>query len=63
MKKKHLVDNQRYTKLWKEIIQLMEDYDLEVHKSGLSKMEYFDMSLEEHYKNRDNVRMLVPVAA
>lgn len=63
MKKKHLVENQRYTKLWKEIIQLMEDYDLEVHKSGLSKMEYFDMSLEEHYKNRDNVRILAPVAA
>lgn len=53
------IEEQRYSYIWKEILNIMKGYDIEIYKSGQSKLHYFDITVEEHNQTQNEVRELV----
>lgn len=46
----------RYQELWNPIIKMLENYDINIYKCGQSKLNFFNMSVEQHSENQLKVR-------
>lgn len=48
--------------LWRDVITLLEKNDVEVYTAGRSKLDFFEMAVEEHVSNQEKVREMLLVA-
>lgn len=48
--------------LWKKVMLLLEQNDVEVYTAGRSKLDFFEMEVEEHISNQEKVREMLLVA-
>ena len=48
--------------LWREVVTLLEKNDVEVYTAGRSKLDFFEMAVEEHVSNQEKVREMLLVA-
>lgn len=48
--------------LWKDIVVLLEKNDVEVYTAGRSKLDFFEMAVEDHVSNQEKVREMLLVA-
>lgn len=48
--------------LWKSILEFMDEFDIEVYTAGRSKLDFFDLDVDEHISNQERVREVVVAA-
>lgn len=48
--------------LWKSILEFMDEFDIEVYTAGRSKLDFFDLDVDEHISNQERVREMVIAA-
>lgn len=52
-------EDQRYSYLWKDIMNLLKNYDIEVHKNNVKKLETFQIAEDRHNYYTRQVKKLV----
>lgn len=53
---RYVFNGDAYSLVWIKVLEMLEQYDIEVFKAGRSKLDYFEIALEDHVKNQEKVR-------
>lgn len=61
-RQRYILKDDYISMLWKDVMSLLEDNDVEVYTAGRSKLDFFEMAVEEHVSNQEKVREMLAVA-
>lgn len=61
-RKRYILGDDYVSCLWKNIIFLMDNNDIEVYTAGRSKLDFFEIAVDEHINNQEKVRGMLLVA-
>lgn len=59
---RYILGEDYISSLWKKVMLLLEQNDVEVYTAGRSKLDFFEMEVEEHISNQEKVREMLLVA-
>lgn len=51
-----ILEDQRYSYLWKDILNIVKKYDIEIHKNNIKRLETFEISEDKHFHYNEIVK-------